>query len=113
MNDTQHENHFTDNDGRPAGGISTGIGYTIAWQNGPCPIIKDVDGNDFQPERNGAFLIEVLEACRARLLAYQSGEFACVENSQALTDLEYSITHLETRRDRRKDAGTLGTHEKD
>ena len=60
MNDTQHESHFYDTDGKPAGGISSGIGYTIGWQNGPCLIHEDGS----QPDRNGAFLIEVLEACR-------------------------------------------------
>lgn len=109
MNDTQHENHFHDENGNPAGGISTGIGYTIGWQNGPCPIQEDGS----QPARNGAFLIEVLEACEARLEFYQDGEFACAENESALEHVRCAGNDLRGRRDRRKDAGTLGTHEKD
>ena len=103
------DNHFKDEQGRPAGGISTGIGYTIAWQNGPCPIMEDGS----QPDRNGAFLIEVLQSCQMRLLAYQNSEFNCEENDIALKGVEAAISILETRRDRRKDAGILGTHEKD
>lgn len=103
------DNNFTNPHGRPSGGISTGIGYTIAWQNGPCPI--EEDGS--QPCRNGAFLIEVLESCEARLKHYQESDFACVENATALEHLEDVIGYLKTRRDRRRDAGTLGTHEPD
>lgn len=103
-------NHFTEADGTtPAGGISTGVGYTIAWQNGPCPIQEDGS----QPARNGAFLIEVLEACELRLEAYQASPFNCQENANALSDLGLSIHHLKSRLNRRKAAGTLGTHEKD
>ena len=103
------DSNFTDADDRPAGGISTGVGYTIAWQNGPCPIMKDGS----QPDRNGAFLIEVLESCEARLKHFQEGDFACAENAAALDYLEDVIGQLKTRRDRRRDAGTLGTHDPD
>lgn len=104
------DKHFTEADGTtPAGGISTGVGYTIAWQTGPC-LIED-DGS--QPTRNGAFLIEVLEACEKRLQFYQASPFACAENAVALVNLNESIRCLKTRLSRRKDAGTLGTHEKD
>ena len=104
------DTHFTEPDGStPAGGISTGIGYTIAWQNGPCPI--EDDGS--QPTRNGAFLIEVLEACEKRLEAYQDSQFACAENSASLEHLCLSIRSLKSRLDRRKAAGTLGTHAPD
>lgn len=101
--------HFHDENGKPAGGISSGPGYAIAWQNGPCPI--EPDGS--QPKRNGAFLIEVLEAGAKRLEFYQDGEFACEENADALANLQSAIQRLCTRRGRRKDTGTLGTHEKD
>ena len=109
MNSTQHENHFKDENGKPAGGISTGVGYTIAWQNGPCPIQEDGS----QPDRNGAFLIEILEACEARLVFYQDGEFACIENKCAQEHITAALIALRMRRDRRKEAGTLGTHELD
>lgn len=110
MNDTQHDHNFTNQDGNPAGGISTGIGYTIAWQTRPCPILEDGS----QPARNGAFLIEVLEACESRLAYYRAnGDLDCFENEMALDHLTKAVKHLRVRRDRRKDAGTLGTHEKD
>lgn len=98
------ETHYTDKDGRPEGGTSSGLGFTIAWQRGPCRTPED---------RNGAFLIEVLESCVARLDFYQSGEFACEENAIAMASLGTALHHLKKRRDRRRDAGTLGTHEPD
>lgn len=98
------DNNFHDKDGNPAGGSSTGIGYTIAWQNGPCPNVDD---------RNGAFLIEVLESCYNRLAHYQDSRFACVENEAALVNLAACIYSLKMRRDRRTREGTLGTHEVD
>lgn len=98
------ETHCVDEQGRPAGGTSAGIGFTIAWQRGPCPTPE---------QRNGAFLIEVLESCAERLCFYQDSEFDCEENARALGALYRSIAALKERRDRRRDAGTLGTHEKD
>ena len=96
--------HYCDHLGRPEGGCSSGVGYTISWQRGPCP----------SPEaRNGAFLIEVLESCEKRLAYYQSSEFACDENADALVFLAESIASLKSRLDRRRDAGTLGTHKPD
>ena len=29
------DQHWLDMDGNPAGGVSTGKGFTISWQNGP------------------------------------------------------------------------------
>lgn len=90
---------WTDANGNPTGGISTGIGFTIAWQHGPL-----TDG------RNGAFLIEVLESCAQRLSEYQATKFACAENSQALVHLANAIGALKQRAERRQQSGTLGTH---
>lgn len=98
------ETHYHDDQGRPSGGTSAGIGYTIAWQRGPCPT---------PDARNGAFLIEVLESCRERLNFYQSGEFSCAENEEALDHVKAAVFILKARRDRRREAGTLGTHAKD
>lgn len=96
--------NFSDHEDRPEGGVSTGVGFTISWQRGPCPEPKD---------RNGAFLIEVLESCAVRLGFYQSSAFSCVENEQALGHLQDAINLLKARRDRRRAAGILGSHEKD
>jgi hypothetical protein len=98
-------------DGTHDGGISTGIGFTIAWQRGPL----DAAG------RNGAFLIEVLESCLHQLYRYQfadfdrtpekPGKYACPENQEAINHLELGLEALKARRDRRQQEGTLGTHQ--
>jgi hypothetical protein len=95
--------NWTDEQGNHQGGVSTGIGYTIAWQRGPLNVAG----------RNGAFLIEVLGSCRDQLAYYQGSSFACQENQSALDSLDKAIAYLMSRRDRRKEVGTLGTHVKD
>ncbi len=87
----------------PDGGIATGIGFTIAWQRGAL----NVEG------RNGAFILDVLQVCQKQLEYYQSRQFACEENAQALQYLVGAIDTLESRRNRRDTAGTLGTHQPD
>lgn len=82
------------------GGVSTGIGYTIAWQRGP---LKEAG-------RNGAFLIEVIASCASQLNYYQSGAYACQENAEALNHLHEALIVLSQRRDRRATEGKLGTH---
>lgn len=84
----------------PMAFFSMGIGFTISWQRGLLAV-----------GRNGAFLLEVLEACRSQLQHYQSGMFACEENDRALTAISEAIAHLEIRRDRRASESKLGTHE--
>jgi hypothetical protein len=49
--------NWKDADGKPDGGVSIGEGFTIAWQRGAL----DKNG------RNGAFLIEVLEAVQGAI----------------------------------------------
>jgi hypothetical protein len=95
--------NWTDDEGNHQGGVSTGIGYTISWQRGPLNVAG----------RNGAFLIEVLSSCRDQLAYFQDSSFVCEENQAALDRLDQSIAHLVSRRDRRKEVGTLGTHKKD
>ena len=91
--------NWTDEDGNHEGGQSIGIGFTIAWQRGSLN----------EMGRNGAFLIEVLEACQAQLEHYQLDKFACPENQDALSCVESAISHLQARRDRRQRVGMLGT----
>ncbi len=93
--------NWTDRNGLPQGGVSTGVGFTIAWQRGPLN----------EAGRNGAFLIEVLEACEHQLAYYQDSQFACEENAVALSHLNGAIAMLRSRRDRRATEGTLGTHQ--
>lgn len=100
-----HRNWVTD-EGFPDGGVSTGIGYTIAWQRGPLKI-------ENQDNRNGAFLIDVLEACKNQIDTYQDGPFACEENKRAQTHLYLCLQSLKARADRRHAEGALGTHKLD
>lgn len=93
--------NWTNDDGTHDGGVSTGIGYTISWQRGPIN----------EAGRNGAFLIEVLESCRAQVAYFQDSVFACEENVQVIAHLDSAIDSLKSRRSRREAEGTLGTHE--
>ena len=54
MQITEKTWNWSDDDGNHSGGQSIGESYTIAWQRGPLK----------ESGRNGAFLIEVLEALR-------------------------------------------------
>ncbi|MGL5060914.1 MAG: hypothetical protein ACRC62_13140 [Microcoleus sp.] len=94
-----------------------GIGFTIVMGSREIP-----------DDQRLPTLREVLEACLHQVRYYQNQpQFACEENQQAinslqltietLPDIDESIVHLQMaqsalimRRDRRKKAGTLGTH---
>lgn len=96
---TINEN-WDDEHGNPAGGVSTGVGYTISWQNGPL-------GHN---PRNGAFLEEVLVALQERLSFFQEGRFPCPENEQALAHLKAASEAMAARKERRTLAGVQGLH---
>lgn len=94
-------NHnWTNEDETHDGGVSTGIGFTIAWQRGPLN----------ENGRNGAFLLEVLDSCRGQLEYFQETFLPCEENETALHHLNEAIKALESRRNKRKADGTLGTN---
>jgi hypothetical protein len=97
--------HFADLNGNPAGGVTTGIGIDIFWQNGPL----QVPGAERQGP-NGAFVEGVIEAAADRLRFYQSGRFACRENAIALTKLEEALHWLQHRTADREARGVEGTH---
>lgn len=97
-----NSNHFNDEDGNPAGGITYGTGFTIAWQNGPL----NVPGG----KRNGAFVEEVIEAAIDRIEYYQDSKFACDENYLALKFLYSALSEVRRRTARRTKQGTEGTH---
>lgn len=101
-------NHFDDTYGNPAGGITYGHGFTIAWQNGP--IIRDDDPVAVARPRNGAFVEDIIKAAIDRLEYYQSSRFACGENAEALAHLRGAKRELESRTSRRELAGVEGTH---
>ena len=54
------EEHWTDSDGNPTGGVSSGRGFTISWQNGPLGRGED------RVEPNGAFVEDVIAAVIGR-----------------------------------------------
>lgn len=91
--------NWTNADNTHAGGVSTGIGYTISWQRGP---LNEVG-------RNGAFLIEVLQSCLNQVEYFQKTFLPGEENEAAIDHLNAAIAALESRRNKRKQAGTLGT----
>jgi len=96
--------------GRPAGGYVAGTGFTIAWQNGPVGRV----GTDERTSPTGAFVEDVIAACRQRIQHYQEvcgGRFACVENSEAIQCLNAALSYLDDRTKRRTEDGTEGTHE--
>lgn len=105
--DTQTYSHdqFTDELGRPAGGVVSGVGLSIVWQNGPLA----VDGVRREP--NGCFVETVIRVAIDRLEFYNEGQFRCRENSLAITKLEEALHWLNARTARRVSAGVEGTHE--
>ena len=102
LNEKQwHSHHWEAND-RPDGGVSYGIGFTIAWQRGSL----------VEQGRNGAFLTDVLEACLDEL-EHKDSLAPCEENTEAIDLLESCLNSLRDRIERRKKAGIYGTHEPD
>lgn len=96
--------HWKDTTGNPAGGCTTGKGFTISWQNGPLG-----RGVDRKPP-NGAFVEDVIAAVRDRIEFYQASPFACDENSKAIKHLTSALEYLKDRTTRREKHGTEGTH---
>ena len=104
------EEHWLDENGNPAGGVSTTRGTTISWQNGPLGRI----GTDERKEPNGAFVEDVIQMVIGRLRFYQlasNRKFNCIENAEAITALEKAAKVLDERTKRRESAKTEGTHE--
>ena len=102
--------NWTNEDGTHNGGVSTGIGFTISWQRGAVHIPDD-SGERNENGRNGAFLLEVLDACRNQLEYFQDTYNPSEENEKALASLKECIGYLNARLERRKLEGTLGTHD--
>lgn len=105
MSQTFKEEHWVDANGNPAGGVSTGTGFTISWQNGPLG--RGAERKD----PNGAFVETLIQAVIGRIEFYQDSKFNSVENAVALLNLENALIALQSRTARREEAGTEGTHE--
>lgn len=99
------ESHRSDEQGRPAGGSTSGVGIRIDWQDGPLV----VDG--VRRDANGAFVEGVLEAALGRLEFYQQSEFRCRENALAITKIEEALHWLQHRTADREARGVEGTHQ--
>ena len=98
--------HWTDANDRPAGGISSGRGFAISWQNGPLG-----RGNK-RREPNGAFVEDVIDTVIDRIRFYNDAGFSCDENIAAIAHLAAAAEVLDSRNKRRETAGVEGTHER-
>jgi hypothetical protein len=95
---------FNDDDGNPAGGVTSARGILISWQRGPLV----VDGVRIGP--NGAFVEDVIVSAIDRLTSFQSTKFQCSENMVAITHLEAALRSLQERRVERAMRCVDGTH---
>jgi hypothetical protein len=98
------ETHWLDSAGRSAGGCTTGVGFTISWQNGPL----GRDGDRKKP--NGAFVEDIIDAAIGRLEFCQSGQFASEYNERAIAKLRLAVTELNNRTADREKRAVEGTH---
>ena len=104
MNQTIKGLHDVDDEGMPAGGVTTGLGFEIQWQNGPL----SVGGVRMDP--NGAFVEGIISAALDRLEWYQTTQFRCRENALAITKLEEALHWCQHRTASREARGVEGTH---
>jgi hypothetical protein len=74
----------------------------IYWQDGVIPPGES---------QNGAFVEDVLEAARQRLLFFNSTKFRCRENSIAITKIEEALQWLDWRTRNRLGQGVENTYE--
>ncbi len=93
-----------DTDGNPTGGSVSGVGLSIAWQDGPL----GRDGDRKEP--NGAFTETVIAAVIQRIEFFQQSKFRCRENALAVTKLEEALHWLNYRTQKRETQKVEGTH---
>ena len=104
MKQGHFEEHWSDDKGRPAGGVSSSRGFAISWQNGPLG--RDAGRRD----PNGAFVEDVIAAVIGRIEFYERSEFACDTNKAALVGLREAAFQLDNRTKEREQRGVEGTH---
>ena len=104
MRQGHYEDHWSDQDANPAGGVSTGRGFTISWQNGPLGRGKD------RREPNGAFVEDVIAAVIGRIEFYERSRFSCESNQKALEHLKQAAEWLDSRTRDREARAVEGTH---
>ena len=98
------ETHENDTNGNPAGGVTSGTGFTINWQNGP------LNRGSERIAPNGAFVEGVIQAALGRMEYYQSGKFKCRENALVITKLEEALHWCQHRTANREARKVEGTH---
>lgn len=96
--------HWLDANENPAGGVSSGRGFTISWQNGPLGV------SGMRREPNGAFVEDVIQAVISRIEFYQLSRFWCEENADALGFLQEAARRLDDRTKNREARLVEGTH---
>lgn len=104
MKQGHFEQHWVDEQGRPAGGVSSGRGFTVSWQNGPLGSGAD------RKEPNGAFVEDVIAAVIGRIEFYQASEFRSQYNATALDSLRAAAASLDARTKDRESRQVEGTH---
>lgn len=112
--------HEVNEQGFPAGGVSTGCGIEIHWQNGP--LREEATPSDgacgdpiLGPRKlpNGAFVEDLIAVVIDRIRFYQQaagGRFQCRQNALAVTKLEEALHWLDDRTAERERRGVEGTH---
>lgn len=98
------QEHWNDTNENPAGGVSTGTGFTISWQNGPLGRGAD------RREPNGAFVEMIIAAAIGRIEFYEASKFASPYNREALTRLNQALDVLKARTADRDARAVEGTH---
>lgn len=98
-------NHWLDENGNPAGGCTTGNGFTISWQKGL------LGRGEARKEPNGAFVEDVIDAVIERIEFYERSRFSCQENRDALAHLHRAAERLDNRTRRRESRQVAGTYQ--
>lgn len=98
------EQHWSDANGNPAGGVSFGHGCCISWQNGPLGRGAE------RLDPNGAFVETVLAMVYGRLAFYQTSPFACEANAEAMEYIQGALEVLDARTKEREARQVEGTH---
>ena len=104
MKDLFFEQHWHDANGNPAGGVTSGKGMCLSWQNGP------LGRGETRTEPNGCFVETVIAAVIGRLEFYQESPFACMANADAIAHLKSAADVLDARTREREARLVEGTH---
>lgn len=104
MKDEYFSQHWIDGDGNPSGGVSSGTGVCISWQNGPLSV------GGLRRGPNGAFVETVLDMVADRIEFYEQSRFASEYNKKALFHIGAALAALNQRTADREARGVEGTH---